>query len=131
MKWFGAAAIGAALALCGCGAPAPGEEDQPASEAPAEILPPEADARIECRIGNARQFERFCLVSFGESEAGRTITLRKPDGGFRRLLVTRDGRGVVAADGAEPASVSIIGDQRIEVTIGVDSFRLPATIARQ
>ena len=85
--------------------------------------------RIECRIGNSAQFERFCTVEVGASERGTTLTVRKPDGGFRRLLVTGDGRGVVAADGAEEAEVSIIGDDRIEVAIGGDSFRLPARVA--
>ncbi|WP_114951439.1 hypothetical protein [Sphingosinicella terrae] len=95
--------------------------------APAATLDPH-DGLIECRIGNARAFERFCTVEPGTSESGRTLTLRKPDGGFRRLLVTGDGRGVVAADGAEPARVTILDRDRIEVTIGDDSFRLPARV---
>jgi hypothetical protein len=85
------------------------------------------DGRIECRIGRAAEFERFCTVERGEGE-GRTLIVRKPDGGFRRLLVTTDGRGVVAADGAETAQVTIIGDNRVEVSIGGDTFRLPATV---
>jgi hypothetical protein len=89
------------------------------------------DERIECRIGSARQFERFCTFERGTSEDGPTLTLRKPDGGFRRLLVTDDGRGVVAADGAEPAQVVIIDEGRIEVMIGGDTFRLPATVGRR
>ena len=89
------------------------------------------DDRIECRIGSARQFERFCTYERGRSEGGPTLTLRKPDGGFRRLLVADDGRGVVAADGAEPAVVTIIGEGRIEVEIGGDTFRLPATVANR
>ena len=47
---------------------------------------------------------------------------------FRRLIATRDGRGVAAADGAEQAQVSIVGDNMIEVAIAGDSFRLPARI---
>jgi hypothetical protein len=86
------------------------------------------DDRIECRIGSARQFERFCTYERGRSEDGPTLTLRKPDGGFRRLLVADDGRGVVSADGAEPAEVTIVGEGRIEVEIGGDTFRLPATV---
>ena len=86
------------------------------------------DDRIECRIANSPQFDRFCTIEYGESDAGRTLVVRKPDGGFRRLLVARDGRGVVAADGAEPAQVTIIADDRIEVAIGGDTFRLPATV---
>jgi hypothetical protein len=54
--------------------------------------------------------------------------VRKPDGGFRRLRVTDDGRGVAAADGAEAAQVTIIADDRIEVAIGGDVFRLPASV---
>jgi hypothetical protein len=88
------------------------------------------DNLIECRIGDADQFERFCRVEEAQGQAGRTLTVHKPDGGFRRLLVTRDGRGVVAADGAEQAEVILIGDDRIEVAIGGDSFRLPARVRR-
>ena len=86
------------------------------------------DNRIECRIGNDTEFERFCTIEQGESEAGHILIVRKPDGGFRRFLVTSDGRGVAAADGAEPAMVTIIADDRIEVAIGGDTFRLPATV---
>ena len=85
-------------------------------------------ARIDCRIAGSTQFERFCTLEIGDSDAGRTLLVRKPDGGFRRFLVSTDGRGVVAADGAEPAQVTIIADDRIEVAIGGDAFRLPATV---
>jgi hypothetical protein len=57
------------------------------------------------------------------------LTLHNPDGGFHRLLVTKDGRGVVAADGAEPAIVRVVGEREIEVAIGGDRYRLPATVA--
>ena len=104
------------LLLTACG------QADPAGQAAAE------DHRIECRIANSLQFDRFCTIEHGESDAGRTLVVRKPDGGFRRLLVARDGRGVVAADGAERAQVTIIADDRIEVAIGGDTFRLPATV---
>ena len=106
------------LASCGSG--------NSAQEATAAADPD--DNRIECRIGNATEFERFCTIEQDESEAGRTLTVRKPDGGFRRFVVAQDGTGVAAADGAEPAMVTIIADDRIEVAIGGDTFRLPATI---
>ena len=88
------------------------------------------DNRIECRIGASTGFERHCTLEQADEERGRTLTIRKPDGGFRRLRVTDDGRGVVAADGAEPAIVTNIDDGRIDVAIGGDNFRLPATIRR-
>ena len=86
------------------------------------------DDRIACRIGDSRRFERVCTVERIAGEAGTILIVRKPDGGFRRLLATGDGRGVVAADGAERAEVTIVGDDRIEVAIGGDTFRLPATV---
>lgn len=85
--------------------------------------------RIECRFGGAEQYERSCTYE-REGEGGAILVIRKPDGGFRRLRIVRDGRGVVAADGAEPAHVTILDGNRIEVEIGGDRFRLPATLRR-
>ena len=73
-------------------------------------------------------FERVCEVERTSGPAGLVLTVRAPSGAFRRLLVTRDGRGVVAADGAEPAVVTVIDKSRIEVAIEGDRYRLPATI---
>lgn len=86
-----------------------------------------AEDRIECALDGAAAFERICSV---ERSAGPEIliTLRSPSGGFRRLAVTRDGRGVVAADGAEPATVAVVGKDMIEVSIGSDRYRLPAQV---
>ena len=64
-----------------------------------------------------------------QEDRGLILTVRHDDGGFHRLLVTQDNRGVIAADGAEAARVSIIDPQSIEVAIGSDRYRLPATIA--
>jgi len=44
------------------------------------------------------------------------------------LLVTQDGRGVIAADGAEAAKVTITGADGIEVALGGNRYRLPATV---
>ena len=109
----------AILALAACG-PRSGREAMAGAD----------DNRIECRLANSPQFDRFCTIEFGESEQGRTLVVRRPDGGFRRLIVTRDGRGVAAADGAETAQVTLIDDERIEVAIGGDTFRHPATVRR-
>jgi hypothetical protein len=91
--------------------------------------PPAAKAvdRIECAVDGAAAFERICTI---ERVAGREglFTLRSPSGSFRRLEATRDGRGVIAADGAEAATVKVIGKDRIEVSIGSDRYRLPARV---
>ena len=88
---------------------------------------PEAADLIECAVDGAPAFKRVCTL---ERSAGREIrlTIRRPDGGFRRLVATRDGRGVVAADGVEPATVTVRGQDLIEVSIGADRDRLPARV---
>ena len=83
--------------------------------------------RIECAVDGAADFTRVCSL---ERTAGPDVllTLRSPGGSFRRLAATRDGRGVIAADGAEPATVTIVGKDLIEVSIGSDRYRLPARV---
>lgn len=88
----------------------------------------ESDGRIDCRIGGDTQFVRSCRIERSAGTYGTQLIVYKPDGGFRRLTQTRDGRGVIAADGAEQAEVRIAGEDLIEVTIAGDSFRLPARI---
>ena len=85
------------------------------------------DERIDCAAGSAA-FARDCTVERTESAEGLILTVRRADNGFHRLLVVKDGRGVVAADGAESAKVTLVGDGRIEVAIGGDRYRLPATV---
>ena len=117
----------ALLAVAGCSEATPDAaviakvERQAASAA-------EDDGRVLCALDGAAEFQRSCVVDRDESEAGLVLTVRHPDGAFHRLLVTKDGRGVVAADGAEPAKVSIVGGNSIEVAIADDRYRLPATI---
>lgn len=87
-----------------------------------------ADAgRIECATGTA-PVAADCTIERIADGGDTILTLRQPDGGFHRLRITRDGRGVVAADGAEAARVTVIGNDRIEVAIGDARYRLPATI---
>jgi hypothetical protein len=113
------------LAACGSGAP-PAQDSNGAAAPP----PGEPDNRIECQAAGATTFARACTVESAEGPNGRVLTIRKADGGFRRLLVTSDGRGVVAADGAEAARVTLLPDHRIEVELGGDRFRLPAVVRR-
>lgn len=86
------------------------------------------DGRVNCALAGAQAFQRVCTVDREDSARGLLLTVRHPDGGFHRLLVTKDGRGVVAADGAEPAQVAIVDQGEIEVAIGQDIYRLPATV---
>ncbi len=87
--------------------------------------PPED--RIECALAGAEQFAAECAIE----RSGEVLTVRHPDGGFRRLTIATDGRGVVAADGAVPAAVEVIAGNRIQVTLDQDRYRLPATVRGQ
>ena len=98
------------LLLAGCGR-APGD--------------PEPEMRaIDCALAGAAPFTPTCRVE----QAGQVLVVHHPDGGFRRLQKVSDGRGVIAADGIEPAHVAWIPDGRLEVVVGQDRYRFPATM---
>lgn len=101
------------LAVAGCGA-------QPQQPAGKDI--------VDCQPAGAPEFAPVCPVERTLTDAGLVLTIRHPDGSFRRLLVTSDGRGVAAADGAEPAVVSVAGENVIDVALAGNHYRLPATI---
>lgn len=84
--------------------------------------------RIVCAQHGSTAFARVCTVDRADGTDGLVLTVSHPDGSFHRLLVTRDGRGVIAADGAEKAVVTVIGPGSIEVALGGDRYRLPATV---
>ena len=84
------------------------------------------DGRIECALEGTKLFDRTCTVEEMSVEDGAILVVGRSNIGYRRLQITTDGRGVVSADGAEPAKVSIVGDNVIEVAIGNDRYRLPA-----
>jgi len=88
----------------------------------------EGAGRIVCAQHGSDDFARLCTVDRVESADGLILTVSHPDGSFHRLLVTKDGRGVVAADGAEKAVVTVLGPGSIEVALGGDRYRLPATV---
>lgn len=116
-----------ALLLAACGV----QVRDKASEAKAqshEKAIEQAEGRIECAPEGAAQFAYVCAIDRVQSQDGLYLTLRQPDGGFRRLLVTKDGRGVIAADGAEQVVVMPLTPDRIEVAIGGSRYRLPATV---
>jgi hypothetical protein len=111
----------AAVLLASCGDPQSAQQAAAAADG--------ADL-VECAVDGAAAFERACRIERTSGAEGLTLTLRAPSGSFRRLLVTTDGRGVIAADGADPAIVTPVSDARIEVAIAGDRYRLPATVKR-
>ncbi|WP_230480439.1 hypothetical protein [Sphingomonas sp. Leaf21] len=111
-----------ALALAGCS----GGQGSEQSDGPAAAQKP--GLPIDCALAGAQGFSRDCTVE--QSAAGQDVilTVRHPDGGFRRLRVTHDGKGVASADGAQPTRVSVADARQIEVQVGEDRYRLPATV---
>jgi hypothetical protein len=87
-------------------------------------------AVVPCALGGAKAFKPDCAVerSVAGEGGGLMLIMHHPDGGFRRLLVTTDGRGVVTADGSDEARVAVIDPGTIEVTVGDDRYHLPATV---
>lgn len=108
--------FGAALALSAC----------QSATAP---TPAELGTVIDCALGKDGGFKPVCSVErSADSNGALLLILHHPDGGFRRLLVTTDGRGVVAADGASPAQVTMLADHLIEVAVDEDRYHLPASV---
>jgi hypothetical protein len=99
-----------------------GAEEQ--TSATAAVAP---EDRVECALRESEAFVRECALEL----EGDLLTVRHPDGGFRRLRITDDGRGVAAADGAFPATVEVVAGNRIEVGLDGDRYRLPATVRGQ
>jgi hypothetical protein len=112
------------LAACGSKGREPAEREAPLANGAQAT---QADL-VECAPAGAAAFERTCRYQEERDESGLVVVLRAPDGSFRRLRVTGDGRGVIAADGAEAAKVVILNGGLIEVTVGRDRYRLPATV---
>lgn len=83
---------------------------------------------IACAIGGASELTRNCSVERSVADGVLTLVIHHDDGGFRRLTVTTDGTGVITADGADAARITVF-DGEIEVVVGQDRYILPATIA--
>jgi hypothetical protein len=115
------------LALAGCNGKLSDRAEQARQDANLQAIE-DAEGKIECAPPGANEFAYVCAIDRVRSQDGLFLTLRHPDGGFQRLLVTTDGRGVIAADGAERAVVTPIAANRIEVTLGGARYRLPATV---
>ncbi len=86
------------------------------------------DGKLPCAVGGATAFSRVCELEQAQTDKGLILTVRHPDGGFRKLQVVTDGRGVIPADGADPATVRLTGAKEIEVSIAGNRYLLPATV---
>ena len=115
---------GLLLAVSACGGPpdgvAPGNVQAVGSGTPSEV-PAE---RIACAIGGG-DYADACTIERGAVADGTLLTIRHPDGGFRRLRLSADRSTLVAADGALPAQVLGRSETAVEVAIGDARYRVP------
>lgn len=119
--------VATCLALTACGQAKP---DMSTIENAEAVARQSADAsdRIACAPAGATEFKRDCTIERTQDDDGLILTVRQPDGGFHRLRRTLDGRGVIAADGAERAVVTVVDAGLIDVAIGGARYRLPAKV---
>ena len=90
-----------------------------------EAATAQGDDTPVCSIGGAQDWSPDCTLE----RDGDVLTIRHPDGGFRRFRVLADGRGLKEADGAEAVQLRIVGDHMLEASVGDDRYRLPVKIA--
>lgn len=88
---------------------------------------PPAAARIECARAGSATLDRSCSVTKSRRGDAVLLTLTRPDGGFRRLLVDGEGGLIGAADGAEPVTVRNAAGGGTMIEVAGDRFLIPAT----
>ncbi len=91
----------------------------PAEEAPKGRV-------IDCALERAAKFLPDCFVEDSRNGERRFLTVRHKDGAFRRFEMVDDGRGVIAADGADAATAVWSSEGVLEVSVGNDRYRFPA-----
>lgn len=83
---------------------------------------------IDCATGGSEKFVPNCFVEDSRVGERRFLTVSNKDGAFRRFEMVNDGRGVVAADGADEAVAKWSAEGVLEVAVGKDRYRFPARI---
>lgn len=104
------------LTSAGCSAGA----EQPQATAGAQ--------RIECALGEGSEYAPVCLIERSFAHGERVLTVRHPDGGFRRFEQVADGRGLIIVDGADEAKLDF-AEGVLNVTVAHDRYRFPAVTA--
>jgi len=122
MPLFRAArAVPMLLVLAGCGSETGSADGRQAEK------PKDDGKTVECAVGGSASFKRACTVERVRQDGKLLLTVRHPDGGFRRFEVLTDGRGLATADGAEEAQAELV-EGRLDVQVGQDRYRFPATV---
>lgn len=119
------ATVALAVLLAGCGSGG----SAPSSEATGGGVNGAGTAlnTAPCALGGASEFTQKCGLERTEVEGKSVVTLRHPDGGFRRLIELDGAKRYAAADGSDEAVIEANGGE-IEVTLGDDHYLLPAPV---
>lgn len=110
-----AGAIALMLGLAACSP----DVDQPQAE--------EGAPTIDCALGEGSEFAPVCMVEREEIDGQKVLTVRHPDGGFRRFVQLDDGRGLEELDGADTVTRSL-DDTTLVISVGPDRYRFDANV---
>jgi len=124
-NWLLPAGVCLLLASCNSGSKG-GDALEKAEEQAAQQA--DDDGRIECALAGSSDFKRVCETERIAGPDGQILVIRHPDGGFRRFRILTDGRGLTPAEGADPTSIIVLNDGKIELKSGDDLYRLPAKV---
>ncbi|WP_225206321.1 hypothetical protein [Novosphingobium huizhouense] len=83
---------------------------------------------IDCALAGAAGFKPDCTVEEVMQNGRTMLVVAAPDGMFRRFEKVADGRGVIAADGVEESLAHWVADGVLEVSVGQDRYRFPASL---
>ena len=111
-------ALALALLLAACSREEPGAMTNGAAASP----PDEPDRRIQCRLRDMEPADQYCSVTERRTSLGPVLVLRRPDGGFRRLLWVGGDLTYVAADGAEQPQILHLRHGITLIQIGGDVY---------
>src|SRR3546814_19922762 len=114
MRTFSVAALTLVLSACG----SPGEQEEMA----------DIDGKLYCAVDGANELTQSCTLERIDGPEGHVLALHHPGGGFRRFRIVSDGRGVIPADGAEQAQLTLAGDHIVDVPCGHDPLHPPANL---
>ncbi|WP_408587324.1 hypothetical protein [Novosphingobium sp.] len=83
---------------------------------------------IDCALAGATAFKPDCTVEPAVQNGRTVLVVAAPDGMFRRFEKVGDGRGVIVADGVEQSTAHWVADGVLEVSVGQDRYRFPASL---
>ncbi len=82
---------------------------------------PAVSVKVPCALAGAKSYTAECAVERDSRDGKVLVTLRHPDGGFRRLIELDGGKRFAAADGSDEVAIEANGKE-IEVTLGDDHY---------